>query len=42
LQKLRHGGLPPGQVLPKVPGHVTVDGATNAYFPYQRAVRFKV
>jgi len=24
--------------LPKVPGHVTADGATNVYCPYQRAV----
>jgi len=29
---------PPGQILPKVRGYVTADGATNAYCPYQRAV----
>jgi hypothetical protein len=30
---------PPGLILPKVPGHVTADGATNVYYRNHRAVR---
>ena len=30
---------PPGLIRPKVPGHVTADGATNAYYRNHRAVR---
>jgi len=29
---------PPGQILPKVPGPVTADGATIAYYLHQPAV----
>jgi len=29
---------PPGLFLPKVPGHVTADGATNVYYRNHRAV----
>ena len=29
---------PPGLFLPKVPGHVTADGATNVYYRNRRAV----
>jgi len=30
---------PPGLIRPKVPGHVTADGATNVYYRNHRAVR---
>jgi len=29
---------PPGLIRPKVPGHVTADGATNVYYRNRRAV----
>jgi len=29
---------PPGLIRPKVPGHVTADGATNVYYRNHRAV----
>jgi len=29
---------PPGQILPKVPGLVSVDGAANTNYSYHRAV----
>jgi len=32
---------PPGLILPKVPGHLTADGATNAYYRNRRAVSCK-
>lgn len=32
---------PPGQFLPKVPGLVTADGATNVYYRNHRAVSCK-
>jgi hypothetical protein len=39
LQKLRHGGLPAGQILPKAPGHVNGRAdAANVYSLNRRAV----
>jgi hypothetical protein len=32
---------PPGLIRPKVPGHVTADGATNVYYRNRRAVMLK-